>query len=108
MKTSAPDSSSSLTTDKPAASVATAIAQVPPRKARPRKVIEHVLYQDSFDLLRSFSEEMHQEGLTVDTTRMQFDRLYGIERLTEAQQRENDKLRQLAIILTVMYEVRRV
>lgn len=77
-----------------------------PDKSQPnstRKLLRYALYKDHFHLLPRFAETMRNMGYAVDQPRMQFDRIYGLERLRQAHSCGNDALREIAVILMTMY-----
>ncbi len=78
------------------------------RAARPRTVLKHVLYPDCFALLSKFAQAMETIEQPVDLTRMQFDRLYGLEQLSLAHSSGDQTLCQMAVVLTLMYDTRRI
>ncbi len=78
------------------------------RAARPRTVLKHVLYPDCFALLSKFAQAMETIEQPVDLTRMQFDRTYGLEQLSLAHSSGDQTLCQMAVVLTLMYDTRRV
>ncbi|TAK92395.1 MAG: hypothetical protein EPO06_00860 [Burkholderiaceae bacterium] len=78
------------------------------RAARPRTVLKHVTYPDCFALLSRFAQAMDSIEQPIDLTRMQYDRLYGLEQLNLAHASGDQELRQMAVVLTLMYDTRRV
>lgn len=77
-----------------------------PTARKAKKTLRSVLYKDYFDLLPCFVEAMRHLELAVDAPRMQFDRIYGVEQLLQAQKRGDASLRQIALVLMTMYAIR--
>lgn len=73
---------------------------------RPKNRLRHVLYKDHFHLLPRFADSMRQLELPVNTSRMHYDRIYGIECLRQAHTYGDAALRQLTVILMTMYVIR--
>lgn len=95
---------------QPAAGLPMARTNIPAKKQassrKPKNLLRHVLYQDHFQLLPRFAESMRQIGVSIDISRMHFDRIYGMECLHQAHAQSDATLRQLAAILMLMYAIR--